>query len=532
MYYLIFLLFLSTWCTPLLATMGEVTPSKRIAFVIGNENYLFSRVLDNPKNDANAVAQLLQKAEFQVKTYFDTDLDTLKKATVDFAKIANDRNVELVIFYYAGHGFEYNSHNYITPISAKIKSPRDIENQVVDINDIFKNVSHQQNKSYLFILDACRNYPDSNFIDKDFVLKNLAPFYAPSGGLFAYSTKSGYVAKDGGENNSIYTEHLLRELSVPDRPLEAVFKLVRMNVRIYTGGQQIPWELGALERDIIVFPTKGSIARLNDKIKLQEKEIAEWRKIENSNDYQKVAAFLREFPLGETSELAQHLLTRLLDKKEGKSKKTYQIIRSNIKTGIINLDKNGNPIPEVPNPPVEEFHEFQRNYTVGDIAIYNEIDYLENTVKEFPLQVTKTDSENNLVIYNDGKFVSDFMGNITTNQRGSFNTPRQFYPAELYVGKRWETHFKQNRLDGKVYDFYYKLKIVARETITVPAGIFDTFRIEARGYNETVRAPIERTIWVAPGINADIAHETRVRFKSGRWDQNDRKELIELIQHE
>ena len=148
------------------------------------------------------------------------------------------------------------------------------------------------------------------------------------------------------------------------------------------------------------------------------------------------------------------------------------------------------------------------------------------------MQVTEVDDKKRRIFYNNGEFVSDLMGNITTNQRGSLDTPRQFYPADIYVGKKWTTRFKQNRLDGKVYDFYYDLKVVARETITVPAGTFDTFRIEARGYNETVSAPMERTIWIAPGINADIAHETRVRFRSGRWDQNDRKELVELKQHE
>lgn len=514
-HYLLFLLFLSTWCIPLLAAMGEVTPSRRVAFIVGNKNYLPPRrVLDNPINDANAIAQLFQKAGFEVKSYLDTDLDTLQKITTEFEKVANDDNLELVVFYYAGHGFEYNSHNYITPVSAKIKTPTDIENQVIDVNDIFKNVKHQRNKSYLFILDACRSYPNNNRIDKDFILKNLAPSYAPSGGLFAYSTNSGYVAQDDGEKNSIYTEHLLKELSIPGRPLETVLKLVRINVRIQTNGVQIPWERVALEREIIIFPTK-------ENIKSQEQQDGEWESLKGSNDYQKVAAFLHQYPLGKNSESAQHLLIYLLDKKEGQPKAKYKLVRSSAKAS-----------DEVPNPPVADFNELKRNYTVGDIARYNEINHLDDTTKEFKLQVTEVDDKNRRIFYNDGEFVSDLMGNITTNQRGSLDTPRQFYPADIYVGKKWMTSFKQSRPDGKVFDFYYHLEVVARETITVPAGTFDTFRIEAKGYNETVRAPMERTIWIAPGINADIVHETRVRFKSGRWDQNDRRELIELKQHE
>jgi hypothetical protein len=70
------------------------------------------------------------------------------------------------------------------------------------------------------------------------------------------------------------------------------------------------------------------------------------------------------------------------------------------------------------------------------------------------------------------------------------------------------------------------LKVVGREAITVPAGTFDTFKIEARGFNMQLGARLERNIWVAPGISGDIAHEILVRLRNGSIEQNDRQELI------
>ena len=59
----------------------------------------------------------------------------------------------------------------------------------------------------------------------------------------------------------------------------------------------------------------------------------------------------------------------------------------------------------------------------------------------------------------------------------------------------------------------------------IPAGTFDTFKIEARGFNMQLNARLERNIWVAPGGSGDIAHDILVRLRNGAIEQNDRQEL-------
>jgi hypothetical protein len=134
------------------------------------------------------------------------------------------------------------------------------------------------------------------------------------------------------------------------------------------------------------------------------------------------------------------------------------------------------------------------------------------------------------VEFNYGEYSSDLMGNMTKNLRGDSDVPRQFYPAELFIGKKWHTKFRQTRSNGTVYNFYYDMKVVAKERVTVPAGTFDAYRLEGEGFNVELGASLQRRIWVTPGINADIMHETLVRLRKGAISEHDRQELVKFSQ--
>jgi hypothetical protein len=64
----------------------------------------------------------------------------------------------------------------------------------------------------------------------------------------------------------------------------------------------------------------------------------------------------------------------------------------------------------------------------------------------------------------------------------------------------------------------------------VPAGTFDAFRIEARGWNKTRGGQLETTLWLVPGVNFPIKHETLTRSRKGQFRKTERHELVELRQ--
>ena len=116
------------------------------------------------------------------------------------------------------------------------------------------------------------------------------------------------------------------------------------------------------------------------------------------------------------------------------------------------------------------------------------------------------------------------MGNATNTDRGTLDVPRQFYPATLQLGNRWITSFSQRQSGGVAY-FRYDVRVAAKESIQVGAGSFTTYRIEALGKNLRDGTQIRRTLWVAPGINANVALEVEVRNPGGRIEQSYRWEL-------
>ncbi|MEQ1776199.1 MAG: caspase family protein, partial [Burkholderiales bacterium] len=104
----------------------------RHALVIGNSRYQ-SSPLDNPANDAKAIAGELKASGFGVNLLLDTSRDALLNAIEAYSKqLASRKGVGL--FYFAGHGAQLAWRNYLVPVDAVIKSMDDVPAQAVELN--------------------------------------------------------------------------------------------------------------------------------------------------------------------------------------------------------------------------------------------------------------------------------------------------------------------------------------------------------------------------------------------------------------
>ena len=669
--------------------------NERVALVVGNSSYRASP-LTNPRNDANAMADLLSKAGFVVDKQLDTDLGQLQSAVDRFGQAIRDPKVKFGLFYYAGHGLQQDWRNYMVPVTANIRTAADVPRQAVDVSNLLRYMEQTTDRSFLIVLDACRDDPFAgNFRP---AAKGLSQFDAPVGSLLAYATSPGAVAQDGEGRNGLYTGYLLKEFAVPGARLEDAFKRVRLSVRLASRGAQVPWESTSLEEDLYLFPLVSHKLSEADRDKLLEKEMTTWLRVKSTTDPEVLAGFIREYPSGSASELAQSRMNRLLsavaaqdtqrqqqaaqaaaqvaaqaqaqaaaresaarlvaqqaeekrlaaerseqervrlaqlEKARGEEQRqqaaakaaalaetariaaetarmaeleTQRVAAAQMELAkvtaakaeaqrvqeaarqsqlladvaaaellrlqALRLQKEADeralalkaeearvaavrlaqaqqaeatrleserlalvaaapapaPVALAPTPFYKGYNEHRRQYSIGDEMNIRVIDGFNKSEKPLRMVVTHVDVEADRVLFNDGAFASDTMGNVTTNDRGAFSTPRQFYPADLFVGKKWSTRFKQTRPNGVTYTFQYDLKVVGKEKVTVPAGTFEAYRIEARGFNIELGARLERNIWVAPGINADIVHEIKVRLRNGNWDQNDRQELASYVQ--
>jgi hypothetical protein len=187
-------------------------------------------------------------------------------------------------------------------------------------------------------------------------------------------------------------------------------------------------------------------------------------------------------------------------------------------------------IPPSDNPYSAGRFPLGRVFTVGDTFVSRQTDILTGVEENTRVaRVTRVDLDEDRVEYNDGMLVADLMGNPIKNGPVQFDNPVQFVPAELQVGKKWTAAFRRTQ-NGNTTNAYFDFHIARRETITVPAGRFDCFRIDGEGWNTSNGLQLTNIAWIVPGLNVPVKREQFARNKFGRIGQSDRNELVSLRQ--
>ena len=512
----------------------------RVALIIGNAAYKQSP-LANPANDATAMRDLFTTAGFTTESLLNAKRTDLLAAIDRFSTAVQKSETKQAVFYYAGHGVQLDWRNYLLPVDIAIKTPEDVKNQCVDLGIILGRLSKLKDKTFIIILDACRDDPFKGTYRPE--QKGLSQFDAPVGSLLAYATAPGNVAADGTGKNSLYTENLVRELSNRSAKIEDALKRVRLNVRLGSNGEQIPWETTSLESDVFIFPHTAQKLSEEELDRQIEEEAAYWNRIKATRRAEDWFEYLRKFPNGRFSEIAQTRLNRLLTTQENRqSPSAAKPAEGGAGGESADLAEGEAFVPAETlaaishNPYSAGRFPLGRKFTVGDFYKLRSSDLLTGVVENtFNNHVTRVDEDNDRVELNNGKLVFDLMGNTIKNRDHTADVPQQLFPAELQIGKRWTSLnnliMNSGPSTGETKRVEMKVSIQAREKIRVPAGEFNAFRIEASGWSvgERNMTKIEVTLWVAPGINMFIRRE-RIKRRGNRLVESQLTELVAIRQ--
>ena len=237
----------------ILLLFSQVTLSqndKRLALVIGNANYDKGE-LKNPANDAKLIASTLDSIGFDVLLH--TNIERRR----DFLAAINEfgtklPNYDVSFVYYAGHGIQINSENFLLPTKEIFEMEIDVEDYGVSVQRILKYIeAKEKEKINILVIDACRDNPFEQSWNNTRSLKGsgLAKLNPPTGSIIAFSTDSGNTAPDGDGENSLYTSALSRNLLKGGVSIEQVFKYVREEVLDKSKGIQKPIENNTLIGD-------------------------------------------------------------------------------------------------------------------------------------------------------------------------------------------------------------------------------------------------------------------------------------------
>ena len=478
---------------------GAAVP--RHALVIGNSQYVVGALV-NPGNDARAMAEQLRLAGFAVTLKVDAGRRDMQEALRTFAEqLHADKGIG--VFYFAGHGVQLNWRNFLLPVDARIRAKADVQAQAVDLEVLFDGLARARNALNIVILDACRNNPFGN----DFRVDDpgLSQLDAPNGTLLAFATAPGNTAEDGSGDHGLYTGNLLQEMQAPGAAVEDVFKRVRLAVRRGSQGSQIPWESTSLEADFSFLAGKAS----GDSAQEFQDDLAAWQQLRRADSVDSLDAFIRHRPSGKFAEMAQFRLDQLLAAKGEKSVRPVAASTENCAPGKAAAVYTG---PAVAYRPGERYR-------------YRRVNLLDGSeIGRNDLTVAKISDDE--VQFNDGATVTDLFGNQVRAPDGRKWTPYQFFIADYQVGKKWSAQFLVTQADGKQLNNDFELRVVGRERITLPAGNFDAFRIQARGTNLSNGDTLERTAWVAPEkMRGVLAMESTVH-RNGKLVEAERSELL------
>ena len=294
--------------------------------------------------------------------------------------------------------------------------------------------------------------------------------------------------------------------------MEDVFKRTRLAVRRRSNGLQIPWESTSLEEDYWFHPPKELKKLADAEIERDFKqELAVWEKIQNATQPSPFEDYLRRYPSGRFSELAQLQLDRVLARL---GEKKVDVVAA----------------PE--NPYTKGTVSANTAYKLRDRYTYRVFD-TRFRVEQKPFTNTVTDITENEVIFNDGVIVTDLLRNFRKDSEGRQYAATQTVPTEFVVGKRWNTRFRHVDRSGRDGVVDLELRVADRENITVPAGTFNAFRIEARGWRSSSgpNTSWNWKRWFAPDqVRSVVAEEWFVQTTRLDTVRSERLELAEFSQ--
>jgi formylglycine-generating enzyme required for sulfatase activity len=277
---------------------------KRVALVIGNNDYATLPNLNNAKKDAQGMAAKLRGLGFDVILKVNAGQRALGRALGEFENRIADADVALVFF--AGHGIQANGKNHLIPSDAQIEVEEDLRYGSIKAGDFLLAMKRAGAPLNIMILDACRDNPLPRRSRSASRGLSIQPVPAGiKGTTIIYSAAPGQTAQDGPRDGyGVFTGALLKVLEQPGLKLEDVFKKTATRVAALTHGKQDPWINSSVKGNFYFKPGRAVPSSV-------DKETVFWQSIKDSKDVGDYQDYLAQYPNGSFARIAKRRIDRL-----------------------------------------------------------------------------------------------------------------------------------------------------------------------------------------------------------------------------
>lgn len=315
--------------------------AKRVALVIGNDNYITVSKLQKAGNDAYAMARELRSAGFAVQLHQNLNYLGTVKAIEAFANGISGGDE--VVFFYAGHGVQIKNGSYLLPTDIEVSSESEVEKTAYDLLTLTEKLADAKPAFSLVIIDACRDNPLKSKGRSIGNARGLSAIEAPKGQMIVYSASRGQQALDrllekDPNPNSVFTRELLARMKNPGVKIEDLMRDVQSSV------EELAKSVKHEQRPAIYNETRGNFYFYNfgqnqqasppensAAFMLEKKEDKFWEDAKLLGNKEALEAYLKQYPRGRYAALANAYLIRL---QSSASSLTSQPISNPLSSGM------------------------------------------------------------------------------------------------------------------------------------------------------------------------------------------------------
>jgi hypothetical protein len=222
----------------LLAFAASARAEKRVALVIGNNDYKNVPKLQKAVNDARTMGDTLKQLGFTVMVAENQTRQAFSESLLAFDKAVGPGDT--AFFFYAGHGFEIAGQNFLLPtdVPAAGEGQEELVRDASVLADrIIERLQNKNVRTAILVFDACRNNPFERSGTRALAGGGgLAPMtQLPEGVFSVFSAGPRQTALDRLSNsddnpNSVFTRTFSKELLQPGENLVQVAQHTRRTV--------------------------------------------------------------------------------------------------------------------------------------------------------------------------------------------------------------------------------------------------------------------------------------------------------------